>query len=176
VAVVVRRRRRSRGRFRGLLAVIAVAVVLATAMGVWLLGELGGPSGPELVVKDANASRVLLRLLVAPRERFTLSYLHSVSQTRVSGIFEVGVAGDLIVRETSFGTFGPGLPELQPGDQYEIRDGLIRQFGLTERLPELSLFVHPYTEHRLEIAGRTLDLSATLPAGTLVRIAVETAG
>jgi len=136
-------------------------------------GGAGGAAGPELVVEDARARRVLLRRLVAPRERFTLSYLHSVSQTRVSGVFEVGAGGDLVVRETSFGTFGPGLPELQPGDQYEIRDGLIRQFGLNQRLPELSLFVHPYTEHRLEVGGRTLDLSGTLPGGTLVRIAVE---
>jgi len=173
---VIRRRRRSRSRARSLLGFIAVAVVLATVVGAWLLGELGGPGGPELVVKDARTSRALLRLLVAPRERFTLSYLHSVSQTRVSGVFEVGVAGDLVVRETSFGSFGPGLPELQKGDQYEIRDGLIRQFGLNQRLPELSVFVHPYTEHRLEIGGRTLDLSGTLPAGTLVRIAVEPAG
>jgi hypothetical protein len=160
-------------RSRLILALIAVAMVLATAAGAWLLGEPGGGAGPELVVKDARASRVLLRHLVAPRERFTLSYLHSVSQTRVSGVFEVGAGGDLVVRETSFGTFGPGLPELEQGDQYEIRDGLIRQFGLNQRLPELSLFVHPYTEHRLEVGGRTLDLSGTLPGGTLVRVAVE---
>ena len=160
-------------RSRLILALIAVAMVLATAAGAWLLGEPGGAAGPELVVEDARARRVLLRRLVAPRERFTLSYLHSVSQTRVSGVFEVGAGGDLVVRETSFGTFGPGLPELQPGDHYEIRDGLIRQFGLNQRLPELSLFVHPYTEHRLEVGGRTLDLSGTLPGGTLVRIAVE---
>ena len=158
---------------RLIVALIAVAVVLATAAGAWILGEPGGAPGPELVVEDARARRVLLRRLVAPRERFTLSYLHSVSRTRVSGVFEVGAAGGLVVRETSFGTFGPGLPELQPGDHYEIRDGLIRQFGLNQRLPELSLFVHPYTEHRLEVGGRTLDLSGTLPGGTLVRIAVE---
>lgn len=170
------RRRQSRAGSRILLASIAVAVALATVVGAWLLGELGGAGGPQLVVKDARASRVLLRLLVAPRERFTLSYLHSLSQTRVSGVFEVAAGGDLVVRETSFGTFGPGLPELREGDRYEIRDGLIRHFGLNQRLPELSLFVHPYTEHRLEIAGRTLDLSATLPAGTLVRIAIEPSG
>ncbi|MBI2529511.1 MAG: DUF1850 domain-containing protein [Candidatus Rokubacteria bacterium] len=160
-------------RSRLILALIAVAMVLATAAGAWLPGEMGGGPGPELVVTEARASRVLLRHLVAPGERFTLAYLHSVSQTRVSGVFEVVAGGDLVVRETSFGTFGPGLPELGPGDRYEIRDGLIRQFGLNQRLPEISLFVHPYTEHRLEVGGRTLDLSGTLPGGTLVRIAVE---
>lgn len=173
---LLRGRRAFRGPSRRLLVSIVVAVVLATAVGAWLLGELGGAGGPQLVVKDARASRVLLRLLVAPRERFTLSYLHSLSQTRVSGVFEVEAGGDLVVRETSFGTFGPGLPELREGDRYEIRDGLIRHFGLNQRLPELSLFVHPFTEHRLEVAGRTLDLSGTLPAGTLVRIAIEPAG
>jgi hypothetical protein len=167
---------RARVGARGLFACVAAAAVLAAAAAAWLLGALGDIGGPELVVREARGSRVLLRLLVAPRERFTLSYLHSLSRTRVSGVFEVAAGGDLVVRETSFGTFGPGLPELREGDRWEIRDGVIRQFGLNQRVPELSLFVHPYTEHRLEVAGRTLDLSATLPAGTLVKIAIEPAG
>jgi len=103
-------------------------------------------------------------------ERFTLSYLHSVSKTRVRGVFEVAPGGTLIVRETSYGTPGPGLPEPTGADRMEIAGGAIRVFDLDQRLPELSFFVHPYTEHALEVGGRTLALSAALPPGTLVKV------
>lgn len=126
-----------------------------------------------LVVADGRSGAELWRAPVVPGSRFTLSYLHSVSRTRVRGIFEVARDGELIVRETSFGTFGPGLPELRPGDRYEVSGGVIRQYDVDQRLAELSFFVHPYTEHRLEAAGRALDLSGTLPPGALVRITVR---
>jgi hypothetical protein len=96
--------------------------------------------------------------------------VHSVSRTRVRGIFEVRADGALIARETSFGTFGPGLPALQPGDRYEIRDGAIRQLDLDQVLDDLSVFVHPETDHVLEVAGEVLSLSRVVPPGTLVRI------
>lgn len=108
-----------------------------------------------------------------PGERFTLSYLHSVSKTRVRGVFEIALDRSFVVRETSFGTPGPGLPEPTKEDRVEVKDGVIRVFDLDQRLPELSFFVHPYTEHAVEIGGRTLGLSAGLPPGTLVKIRIR---
>lgn len=147
---------------------LATVAVLAAVAGTWL--ALRAPAGAMLVVEDARRGQVLLQERVSPGDRFTLSYLHSVSKTEVSGRFEVAEDGALVARETSFGTFGPGLPELTKADRYEVKDGLIRQFDLDQRLLELSVFVHPYTEHRLEVRGRVLELSKTLPPGTLVRI------
>jgi hypothetical protein len=152
------------------LALAGAALVLVSA-GAWRLGPLVRGE-PRLVVENATSGEVLLREPVAPGTRFTLSYLHSVSRTRVVGLFEVAEDGQLLVRETSFGTFGPGLPELQPGDHYEIRDGVIRQLDVNRRLRDLTVFVHPYTEHRLEVGPRLLDLSERLAPGTLVRIVV----
>jgi hypothetical protein len=144
----------------------ATACLAAVAAGAWLLW----PRGPILVVEDPKSGRVLLSERVRPGERFTLSYLHSVSKTRVRGVFEVAPDGALVVRETSFGTPGPGLPEPTGGDRVEIAGGAIRVFDLDQRLPELSFFVHPYTEHAVEIGGRTLALSAALPPATIVKI------
>jgi hypothetical protein len=154
--------------------VAGAVLVLATA-GAWYLGRLVTDAARvTLVVSDARRGAVLLRQPVLPGARIRLAYLHSVSRTRVEGVFEVARDG-LVVRETSFGTPGPGLPEPGPGDRWEVREGRIRQYDLGQRLPDLSFFVHPYTEHRLEVAGRTLDLSGRLPAGSLVRVAVEPA-
>ena len=147
----------------------AAACLAAVAAGAWLLWQ----GGPELVVEEAKSGRVLLSERARPGERFTLSYLHSVSKTRVRGVFEVAPDGFLVVRETSFGTPGPGLPEPTKEDRVEVAGGVIRVFDLDQRLPELSFFVHPYTEHAVEIGGRTLDLSAGLPPGTLVKIRIR---
>jgi hypothetical protein len=145
----------------------ASALLLAAASG-WL--GRSDPGAVRLSVEDARGGGVLRDRTVAPGQRLVLTYLHSTSHTRVRGVFEVAPGGGLIARETSFGSFGPGLPALGAGDRYQIRDGVIRQVGLDQRLPELSLFVHPETAHVLEIGGETLELSRMLRPGALVRI------
>lgn len=155
-------------------ALVAAAVVLGL-VGPGLVPTPPAAGEVRLVVEDARRGQVLLECAVEPGQRFTLGYLHSVSRTRVRGLFEVGPDGGLVIRETSFGTFGPGLPALGAGDRYEIRDGAIHQLGVDEPLPELSVFVQPDTEHVLEIGGAVLDLSRLLAPGALVRIRVESA-
>ena len=126
----------------------------------------------ELLVLDAKANRILLRANVHPGDRFTLSYLHSVAKSRVTGIFEVTPAYEISVRETTFGSFGPGLPDVRPGDDYEIKGGLIR-LKVNQTIPGLFFAVYPYTEHRLEIGDRTLDLSKEVEAGGRVAITLR---
>lgn len=151
-------------------AALAVAALILFAIHERYLSPL------VLVVEDARKGDLILRRQVGPYDRLTLSYLHSVSKTRVRGIFEIAGDGGLIVRETSFGTFGPGLPELRAGDRYEIKEGAIHQLDVNQRLPEISVFVHPYTEHVLQFRDEAIDLSGKLAPGTLVRIAVESGG
>jgi hypothetical protein len=127
----------------------------------------------ELLVVDSKANRVLLRTPVRPGDSFTLSYLHSVAKSRVTGTFEVTRDYEISVKETTFGSFGPGLPDVRPGDDYEVKGGVIRLKNLSQTFPELSFFVHPYTEHRLEIRGRALDVSREVAAGTRVRVSVN---
>lgn len=148
-------------------------VWLALTGGLLLLAGAFYFDQAQLVVVDAKTNRVLLRTPVRVGDRFTLSYLHSVAKSHVSGTFEVTPAYTIGVKETAFGSFGPGLPDVRPGDDYEVKGGVIRLKNLTQTLPELSFFVHPYTEHRLEIAGRTLDLSKALEAGARVSITVR---
>ena len=148
-------------------------VWLALAGGVLLLAGALYFDRPELVVIDSKANRVLLRTPVRPGDRFTLSYLHSVAKSRVSGIFEITRDYTISVKETAFGSFGPGLPDVRVGDDYEVKEGVIRLKNLSQTLPELTFFVHPYTEHRLEIRGRALDVSREVAAGTRVRVSVN---
>ena len=126
----------------------------------------------EVVVIDWKANRVLLRARVHPGDRFTLSYVHSVSKSRVTGTFEVTPEYEISVRETTFGSFGPGLPDVRPGDDYEVKGGLIR-LKVNQTIPGLLFAVYPYTEHRLEIGGRTLDLSKEVGGGGRVSITLR---
>ena len=126
----------------------------------------------ELLVFDVKANRTLLRATVRPGDRFTLSYLHSVAKSRVTGAFEVTPAYEISVRETTFGSFGPGLPDVRPGDDYEVRGGLIR-LKVNQTIPGLLFAVYPYTEHQLGIGGRTLDLSKEVEAGGRVSITLR---
>ena len=148
-------------------------VWLALAGGIVLLAGALYFDRAELVVSDAKANRILLRTPVRPGDRFTLSYLHSVAKSRVSGTFEVTADYAISVRETAFGSFGPGLPDVRVGDDYEVKGGVIRLKNLSQTLPELSFFVHPYTEHELTISGVKLELSKALPAGTRVTVSVK---
>ena len=152
-------------------------VWLALAGGVLLLAgaiySLYVSWRAELLVVDSKANRVLLRTPVRPGDSFTLSYLHSVAKSRVTGTFEVTRDYEISVKETTFGSFGPGLPDVRPGDDYEVKGGVIRLKNLSQTFPELSFFVHPYTEHRLEIGGRTLDLSKEVEAGGRVSITLR---
>jgi hypothetical protein len=128
----------------------------------------------ELVVFDAKANRVLLRTPVRPGDSFTLSYIHSVAKSRVTGAFEVTPAYEISVRETTFGSFGPGLPDVRPGDDYQVKDGLIRlKVNQTIPGPGLVFAVYPYTEHRLQVGDRTLDLSREVEAGGRVAITLR---
>lgn len=140
---------------------------------------LGLPAGallfvqvPVLTVTDAKTDRRLLAAQVRAGENFVLSYRHSVTQGLVAGTFEIEGDGSLSVKETTFSSPGPGLPEPRPGEEYEIAGGVIRHRG-GARLPELSVFVHPFTDHTLVVKGVTLALSRDLPAGSLVKIRVE---
>lgn len=155
--------RRSRRIWRAL----AGAVILGLPAGALLFVQV-----PLLTVEEVKANRRLLAVQVRAGERFDLSYRHSVTQGMVSGTFAVEADGSLTVKETTFGSPGPGLPIPRPGEDYEISGGIIR-YRTDERLPELSLFVHPFTEHTLAVRGTSLDLSRAVHPGALVKIRVE---
>ena len=141
---------------------------------------LGLPAGalvfvrvPVLTVIDAKTDRRLLAIRVGAGESFVLSYRHSVTQGVVTGTFVVESDGSFSVRETTFASPGPGLPEPRPGEEYDISGGMIRHRARGQRLPELSFFVHPFTEHRLEAGATRLELSRDLPPASLVKVRVE---
>lgn len=147
------------------------ALLILGGAALALLGWLLLRPLPLLTV--TGSGEVLLRLPVRPGGRLTLSYIHSVARVPVTGTFAIGRDGRLEVLETAFGSFGPGLPEPRPGEDWDLRDGMIRYRPADQALEALSFFVHPFTEHRLTVEGRTLDLSHALRPGSRVVVRIE---
>jgi hypothetical protein len=127
-----------------------------------------------LLVEDAGRGVVLHREPVVPGSTFVVSYVHSSELVAVRGTFTVEPDRTLRVVETAFAGFGPGLPALEPGDDWRIEDGMIVHRPSAERLPDLTVRVLPITRHRLRLpSARDLDLSALIHPGGLARVRVE---
>lgn len=152
---------------------LSILIPLTGVVGLLALAALF-PTGSSrvLVVTDVKAGRDLLRARVSPGDEFTLEYVHSVERVAVSGTFAVSPGWQILVRETAFGSFGPGLPELTKGDSYQVQGGMIRQSDVNRVLPELAFRVHPFTHHRLTAKGKTLELSRQVAEGGLVRVTI----
>ena len=149
------------------LGVALVAIVtLATA------GWLAAPR-PRLVVEDATHGRVLYQARVVPGSRLVLSYVHSSEHVPVRGTFAIEADGALVVKETAFAGFGPGLPEPRAGEAWRFEHGMIVVPARGPRPPELRLRVAPFTKHRLRTpSGQDVDLSALMDGGGSVLIHV----
>lgn len=158
-------RRASPGRRLGgavsLAALLAAGPASAGTPAPWLFA---------LAVEDAATARVLHREVVRAGSDLVLEYVHSSEHVRVRGVLRVGADGSLSVVETSFAGFGPGLPELVPGDEWRIEEGMIVHRPPPQPMDELRVRVAPRTRHRLHMpSGARLDLSALMgPGGTVV--------
>jgi hypothetical protein len=127
-----------------------------------------------LVIEDVTRQRVLHRAPVDPGGLLVLSYVHSSEHVPVRGTFVVEPDGALLVRETAFAGFGPGLPQPKGGDAWRLEDGMIVVPAAGERLHELRIRVAPFTRHRLRTpSGEDIDLSAMMDDGGSVRIHVS---
>jgi hypothetical protein len=132
-------------------------------VGAWAIGDLVA-GAPRLVVEDRRTGRVFVDQPVVPGARLALSHRSPFSGERVTGVFEVAAGGELIAREPE--ARAPAAPRGAPDDSPRRRSAA----GPTG---DLYVVVHPHTEHRLRVGVRVVDLSATLPAGTHLRIAVR---
>ena len=133
--------------------------VWPTLVGGLILGLPAGAlffiSVPVLTVTDVKAGQQLFAVQVRAGDSFILSYRHPVTQSPISGTFEVEGDGRLSVKETTVPSPGAGLSESRLGEA------------------ELSFFVHPFTHHTLVVKRMSLNLSRKVQSGSLIKIRVE---
>lgn len=154
----------------------ACAVAIIAVAG--LAGALGASafvsSGPHLLVEDLRERRILHRERAGPGAVFTLDYIHSSERVPVQGTFRIERDGVLTVVETAFAGFGPGLPQLGPGDDWRLENGMIVHRPQGEPLAGLRVRVTPVACQRLTTpSGRVLDLAALTTPGTPILVSVR---
>ena len=148
-------------------AIAALAISVLAAGGA----RVGAVAALELIVEDPDRLRVLHRERVGPGTTFALEYRHSSEGVPVRGTFRVEGDGALAVVETSFGGFGPGLPELTPADDWRIDAGMIVHRPRHRRLVDLRLRATAVSRPRLTMpSGQQLDLPALAGEGAPVLI------
>lgn len=127
---------------------VALGLLAALSLGLLL------PAGHRLEVTAAGpeGSHVLLkRFPVAPGDRLTLRFKHSVERTWVEEIFRVDEGYRLVLEETRYESFGAGLPFDEPDTRFVERDLRFIMTGLDRPMPrELRFRTLPLTLHQLE--------------------------
>lgn len=152
--------------------VLAGGIAFAAALAFGAAAGAFGP--PQFVVEDAARPRVLHRERVVAGATFSLEYVHSSERVPVRGTFRVEPDGSLAVVETAFAGFGPGLPELVPGDDWRIAHGRIVHRPRNTALSELRLRVSEIARQRLTTpSGTTIDLATRAGHGALVIIRIH---
>lgn len=118
---------------------------------------------------------LLWHVPVSIGERVTLYYIHSVAQRPVKEIFLVE-DGRLLLIETTFDSFGAGLPtEPDPGARMYLdeREHTLHITGMARPFPVIRQRVGSIAAHRLMVRDQTVALASLAEAGTLVNIQVE---
>ncbi|MBI5167776.1 MAG: DUF1850 domain-containing protein [candidate division NC10 bacterium] len=126
-----------------------------------------------LEVKEARGGQRVFWALVYPGDTFSLSYIHSVENIPVSGLFAINEKYEIVIKETAFASFGPGLPILKKTDDYVIVEGKFLQRNINTVFQELTFFVHPFTDHLFTFKGRETPLSKRFRGSALIRIQIK---
>ena len=161
---------------RSVPAVRAIFWVLAALVALLpsaLPAEAGRSTSWTLVVSAPHQDAVRYRAAVSPGDIFSLTYLHSVSKSVVSGSFRV--TGDALIEpvDTVFRSFGPGLPWTADADYHQLDDGSMLVRHNEPPRSEIRVWVSPLTRDRLTVKGLEIDLTADAERATLIEIRIE---
>lgn len=136
------------------------------------LAALLWPAAPMLEISGADG-KILHRRSVRVGERFVLRYTHSVARRPVEEVFAVSSDCCLILRETTYDSFGAGLPtEPLAGEELVLDGPRMRISGMNRIFDDLTLAVGGIAGHELRFHEDTLALLSLVPAGDAVRIRV----
>lgn len=127
-----------------------------------------------LQVADLRDGRVYYCLPVRPEITFSIEFLHSYDRLPCWDSYQVNGNGTLIYQRTGGrsllngqGFFYEGF-QILPGGTWEID-------GINETVENIVFFMGTKgdADHRLIIAGRTIELSEKISAGRIVKVSIQ---
>jgi hypothetical protein len=123
-----------------------------------------------LEVRSRRTDSVISREPTAPGEVIRFTYIHSIENIPVEGIFSVEDDGLLRLVETRFPSYGAGLPSPATG---RSEDGKWMVAPGGQRMAEFSFYVSPINRSSLRTEDQTLDLNRLIEPGDVVAVAVR---
>ena len=140
------------GRFAA--GVLVFFLAACTSLG----GNLDSKS--EIVITQFPEQRQLGRFPLGPEKSFSLSFIHSVSKTRVTDVYEFR-KGQIIQTKEIFKTHGAGLPSspMEPGgiSWEKTKENFI--LHMIRPIPKLVVRTDKLYENRLGIDAKIVDLN-----------------
>ena len=117
-------------------------------------------SAGQMVISSFPENSILLEIPLEAGNQFSLSFIHSVSKTRVTDVYEIR-RKEIIQTQELFSAHGAGLPS-SPDEPYGIKwEKQGSQFVLyMERpIPKLVVRTDKNYENRLHVSGQTINLN-----------------
>lgn len=151
--------------------VLVIFLAACTSAGVY-----GFDNGSvQLVVTEFPEQRELGRYRLGPDLTFSLSFIHSVSKTRVTDVYEIR-AGKIIQIKEIFRAHGAGLPSStkEPGgiSWEKTKDWFI--FHMERSIPKLVVRTDKLYQNRLTLDSRVIDLNQWEDQPLLLYVEMET--
>jgi hypothetical protein len=128
-----------------------------------------------LQIENPQTEKVFLVHCVSVKDRFSLSYKHSVELCRVSDRYLVDDRYRMVVYETAFGSSNTGLPSVLGQGEILLREEnnyLISNMKRT--FSHVDFWVNKAYENSLEFAGTNIRLPL-LAGNSLLRLSLEKA-
>lgn len=114
------------------------------------------------------------QMLVRPGNQFTIRFTHSVAKRPVDETFEITPKGQIMLTETTYDSFGAGLPFEPYQDQHFAREpGRFKMRGYHYIIPTLVVRVGRFADHRFIAGEKNVPLSAWTQPGRPVVFTVE---
>ncbi len=151
-------------RRRGLIAGAFLLMVTAVA-AAWPLHAL--------LIETMPAGRPVFVERVAPGQRLSIGFLHSVENCRIWDHLTIGPAYEMVVTATEFSESRTGLPYAAFGEEvFERRgDGFVIR-NMHRLVPDMYQWVDARYENTLRIGERREIALASLAGAALLHIAV----
>lgn len=136
---------------------------------LWILACLGllgscffGPvaAAGQILVATFPENKMLLQVPLENGTQFSLSFIHSVSKTRVIDVYEIR-GNDIIQTREYFSAHGAGLPSSpdEPGGIKWEKQGSRFVLYMARPIPKLVVRTDKNYENRLKTPGRTINLN-----------------
>jgi hypothetical protein len=147
----------------GILTILAVATILL----IFFM-----PCGMSLVI-TGKSGHVYFERKVQQGDAVSLGFKHSVEKVLVVDTFLVTEDGELLLKNTTYGSTGAGLPSDQSYNITTDGKGNFTIENIDSTFDKVDFMAVDFTRHYLVVSGETYQLSGLVPYGEPLILAVE---